>query len=59
MPHVQRLPYASFNKLSEYCRRSRIDLLITRQAHTSVYGSSTARPFKNSNMLWGAMKGSA
>jgi hypothetical protein len=44
--HVTQLPYASFSKLSEYCARSRINLLITRAAHTSVYGSSTARPFE-------------
>jgi hypothetical protein len=43
---VKDLPYASFSKLGEYCRRSRINLLITRQAHTSVYASSTARPFE-------------
>jgi hypothetical protein len=46
MPRVERLPYASFSKISDYCRRSRLNLLITRQAHTSVYASSTARPFE-------------
>jgi glycosyltransferase involved in cell wall biosynthesis len=46
MPRVLELPYASFARLSDYCRRSRINLLITRQAHASVYGSSTARPFE-------------
>jgi spore maturation protein CgeB len=46
LPKVKNLPYASFSKLSEYCCRSRINLLITRQAHASVYGSSTARPFE-------------
>jgi glycosyltransferase involved in cell wall biosynthesis len=46
LPHVRNLPYASFSRLSDYCRRSRINLLITRQAHASVYGSSTARPFE-------------
>ena len=46
MPRVKPLPYASFSKLTEYCLRSRINLLITRQAHTSVYASSTARPFE-------------
>jgi hypothetical protein len=46
MPRVRNLPYASFSRLSDYCRRSRINLLITRQAHASVYGSSTARPFE-------------
>jgi glycosyltransferase involved in cell wall biosynthesis len=46
LERIERLPYASFSKLSEYCSRSRINLLITRQAHTSVYASSTARPFE-------------
>ncbi len=46
LPRVKNLPYASFSKLSDYCRRSRINLLITRQAHASVYASSTARPFE-------------
>ena len=43
---MEHLPYASFSKLKEYCARSRINLLITRQAHASVYASSTARPFE-------------
>jgi hypothetical protein len=46
MPCVEKLPYASFGRLRQYCRRSRINLLITRQAHTGVYASSTARPFE-------------
>jgi glycosyltransferase involved in cell wall biosynthesis len=46
LPRVEHLPYASFSKLGEYCRRSRVNLLITRQAHASVYSSSTARPFE-------------
>jgi glycosyltransferase involved in cell wall biosynthesis len=46
MPRVEQLPYASLSKLKDYCSRSRINLLITRQAHASVYGSSTARPFE-------------
>jgi hypothetical protein len=46
MPRVENLPYASFSKLGQYCRQSRVNLLITRQAHASVYGSSTARPFE-------------
>jgi hypothetical protein len=40
------LPYLSFSKLREYACRSRINLLITRQAHASVYASSNARPFE-------------
>ena len=46
LPRVESLPYASFSKLKQYCARSRVNLLITRQAHTSVYASSTARPFE-------------
>jgi glycosyl transferase family 1 len=46
LPYVEQLPYASFNKLREYCCRARVNLLITRQAHTSVFASSTARPFE-------------
>jgi len=44
--HAERLPYLSFSKLREYACRSRINLLITRQAHASVYASSNARPFE-------------
>ncbi len=44
--NVKQLPYASFSKLREYCCRAPVNVLITRQAHTSVYGSSTARPFE-------------
>jgi glycosyltransferase involved in cell wall biosynthesis len=43
---VKQLPYASFSKLKEYCCRSRVNLLITRQAHATVFASSTARPFE-------------
>lgn len=43
---TESLPYLSFAKLSEYCCRSKINLLITRQAHASVHASSTARPFE-------------
>ena len=46
LPRVTKLPYASFARLKHYCSRSQVNLLITRQAHTSVYGSSTARPFE-------------
>ena len=46
LPRVKHLPYASFSALKTYCRRSRVNLLITRQAHASVYASSTARPFE-------------
>src|ERR1051326_1579801 len=43
---VRNLPYASLSKLREYACRSRLNLLITRHAHASVYASSTARPFE-------------
>jgi spore maturation protein CgeB len=43
---VRQLPYLSVTKLREYCCRSRLNLVITRQAHASVYASSTARPFE-------------
>jgi hypothetical protein len=43
---VQALPYLSFSKLREYACRSKINLAITRQAHASVYASSTSRPFE-------------
>jgi hypothetical protein len=46
LDRVEMLPYLSFNKLREYCCRSRVNLLITRQAHATVYASSTARPFE-------------
>jgi glycosyltransferase involved in cell wall biosynthesis len=43
---TQRLPYMSVGKLREYCNRSKLNLLINRQAHASVYASSTSRPFE-------------
>lgn len=43
---VRMLPYLSLAKLREYCCRSRLNLVITRQAHASVYASSTSRPFE-------------
>lgn len=43
---VTLLPYVSFSRLREYCCRSRVNLVITRQVHASVYASSTARPFE-------------
>lgn len=35
-----------FNVFRQACCRSRINLSITRQAHGTVYGSSTSRPFE-------------
>lgn len=43
---VQRLPYLSFSKLREYACRSKLNLVITRQAHASVFASSSSRPFE-------------
>jgi glycosyltransferase involved in cell wall biosynthesis len=43
---TELLPYLSFSKLREYACRSKINLCITRRAHASVYGSSSARPFE-------------
>jgi spore maturation protein CgeB len=43
---AKTLPYLSFNKLREYACRSKINLVITRQAHASVFASSSARPFE-------------
>jgi hypothetical protein len=44
--HVELLPYLSFSKLREYACRSRINLVITRKAHASVFASSSSRPFE-------------
>lgn len=43
---VEELPYLSFSKLREYVSRSKLNLVITRGAHASVYGSSSMRPFE-------------
>ncbi len=43
---TELLPYLSFSKLREYACRSRINLVITRQAHASVFASSNSRPFE-------------
>ncbi|MCY4539784.1 MAG: glycosyltransferase [Chloroflexi bacterium] len=42
----EELPYLSFSKLREYVSRSKLNLCITRDAHASVYGSSSSRPFE-------------
>src|SRR5207249_10484545 len=46
LERIRRLPYASFGKLSEYCSRSRINILIARQAPATVYASYTACPLE-------------
>jgi len=43
---VEHLPYLSFSKLREYVCRSRLNLVITRGAHASLYASSSMRPFE-------------
>jgi len=44
--NTQMLPYLSFSKLREYACRSKINLVITRKAHASVFASSSSRPFE-------------
>lgn len=44
--NAQMLPYLSFSKLREYACRSKINLVITRKAHASVFASSSSRPFE-------------
>ncbi len=48
--NTEELPYLSFSKLREYVCRSKINLCITRDAHASVYASSSSRPFELSAM---------
>jgi hypothetical protein len=43
---AQMLPYLSFSKLREYACRSKINLVITRKAHATVFASSSSRPFE-------------
>lgn len=43
---VEQLPYLSFSKLREYVCRSKLNLVITRGAHASIYASSSSRPFE-------------
>lgn len=43
---AELLPYLSFSKLREYACRSKINLCVTRQAHASVFASSSSRPFE-------------
>jgi hypothetical protein len=43
---AKMLPYLSFSKLREYACRSKINLVITRKAHASVFASSSSRPFE-------------
>jgi hypothetical protein len=47
---AEELPYLSFSKLREYACRSKINLVITRLAHASVYASSSSRPFELAGM---------
>ncbi len=43
---TDELPYLSFSKLREYVCRSKLNLVITRAAHASVYASASMRPFE-------------
>ncbi len=47
---TEMLPYLSFSKLREYACRSKINLVITRKAHASVFASSSSRPFELASM---------
>lgn len=40
------MPFFPFSNLREYISRSKINLVITRQAHAQTYGSSTMRLFE-------------
>lgn len=44
--HVEEIPYLDFKDLPGCIARSRINLVIARRPHASVYGSSTMRPFE-------------
>ena len=44
------LPYLSLSKLREYACRSKLNLVITRLAHASVFASSSSRPFELAGM---------
>lgn len=48
--HTEMLPYLSFSKLREYACRTKLNLVITRMAHASVYASSSSRPFELASM---------
>lgn len=43
---VEQLPYLSFSKLREYACRVMTRLSLLRQAHASVFASSSSRPFE-------------
>jgi hypothetical protein len=51
---VAHLPASSFSRLRWDIARSRITLVITRDAHASVHASSTMRPFEVA-MMGGCM----
>lgn len=46
LDQVEQLPYRAFNTLRRYIARSRINLVIVRQPHAELYGSSILRPFE-------------
>lgn len=47
---TRQLPYLSFAKLREYVNRSKVNLVITRGAHATLYGSASSRPFELAGM---------
>lgn len=44
--NAERLGDLSYSEWRKFCCRSRINLNITRWSHTSIYASSTSRPFE-------------
>ncbi len=48
--NTELLTNIPFNRLREYCCRSKINVSIVRNGHASVYGSSTTRPFEMAAM---------
>ncbi|MBI4862319.1 MAG: glycosyltransferase [Candidatus Riflebacteria bacterium] len=43
---VRQLGDVPFSRFNEMCARAKVNLIVTRQAHASVPGSSSARPFE-------------
>jgi glycosyltransferase involved in cell wall biosynthesis len=46
MGRARRVDQRSFREIPLLCSRSRVNVVVTRQPHATVYGSSTARPFE-------------
>ncbi len=46
MGNAKMIGDLSYSEWREFCCRSKINLNITRWSHTSIYASSTSRPFE-------------